>query len=100
MSKNPHYFRIISEWMPNGNVMEYIRSNPQANRLRLVSPAVRSLRHFTLMPRNDPQLSEAASGVVYLHGLGIAHGDLKGVRNYVLYGLLASLTAPRGQHTH
>jgi len=41
VSRDPQYFRIVSEWMPNGNVMEYIRSNPQTNRLRLVSPAIR-----------------------------------------------------------
>jgi len=66
--------------MPNGNVTEYVRSNPEANRLRLVSPAVRSPRDFMLIPLNDSQLSEVASGVAYLHELGIAHGDLKGVR--------------------
>ena len=40
VSKSPQYFRIISEWMPNGNVMEYIKSDPQTNRLRLVGRAV------------------------------------------------------------
>ena len=39
VSKSPQHFRIISEWMPNGNVMEYIKSNPEANRLRLVRSA-------------------------------------------------------------
>jgi serine/threonine protein kinase len=38
VSTNPYRFRIISEWMPNGNVMLYTRSNPEANRLQLVSP--------------------------------------------------------------
>jgi len=42
MSKEPPYFRIISEWMPNGNVTEYVRANPEANRLRLVSPVMDS----------------------------------------------------------
>ena len=28
---------------------------------------------------NHIQLFEVASGVTYLHGFGIAHGDLKGV---------------------
>ncbi|KAF9648137.1 kinase-like protein [Thelephora ganbajun] len=55
---DPHCFRILTEWMPNGNVMRYARSNPEANRLRL--------------------LSETASGVAYLHDLGVVHGDLKG----------------------
>ena len=42
VSENPRHFRIVSEWMANGNVMEYIKSNPEANRLRLVSPATHS----------------------------------------------------------
>jgi len=90
VSKNPTYFRIISEWMPNGNVTEYVGSNQEANRLRLVGPACipRGTLH---LPRN-PQLSEAASGVTYLHELGIAHGDLKGVRRYIFRSFVASLT--------
>ena len=52
-SKDPQYFRIISEWMPNGSVMEHIRSNPQTNRLRLASPAVHFLRCFILMCFNN-----------------------------------------------
>jgi len=51
-------FCILSEWMPNGNIMQYARSNPKANRLRL--------------------LAEVMSGVEYLHKLNIVHGDLKG----------------------
>ena len=30
-------FRIFTEWMSGGNVMQYARSNPGANRLRLVN---------------------------------------------------------------
>jgi len=40
VSKNPQQFRIITEWMPNGDAVEYVKSNPEANRLRLVSPAI------------------------------------------------------------
>jgi len=40
VSSNPQHFRIITEWMPNGDVAEYIEANPEANRLRLVSPPV------------------------------------------------------------
>ena len=86
VAKNPRHFRIISEWMPNGNVMEYTRSNPRANRLRLVSSVVRFLEVLYSDNRN-PQLSEVAFGVTYLHELGIVHGDLKGVRHYTLHGL-------------
>ena len=37
VSTDPPSFRIVSEWMRNGNVMEYTRSNPEVNRLQLVS---------------------------------------------------------------
>ena len=30
--------RILTEWMPCGDVTKYTKSNPNANRLRLVSP--------------------------------------------------------------
>ena len=34
---NSHRFRILTEWMPNGNIMQFARSNPAANRLQLAS---------------------------------------------------------------
>jgi len=36
-----------------------------------------------LIPLIDLQLSEVAAGVAYIHQLGIAHGDLKGVRCHI-----------------
>ena len=48
VSTDPHCFCILSEWMSNGNVMQYTRSNPEANRLRLVSPFVVSPRFLPL----------------------------------------------------
>lgn len=75
VTASPRSFRIVSDWMQNGNVMEYIRSNPEVDRLQLVS----SLVDPVLAILNDFQLSGAISGVAYLHGLGVIHGDLKGV---------------------
>jgi serine/threonine protein kinase len=37
VSKDPRGFCILTEWMPNGNVIQYARVNPEANRFRLVS---------------------------------------------------------------
>jgi len=37
VSVEPLCFRILTKWMPNGNVMDYAKSHPEANRLRLVS---------------------------------------------------------------
>ncbi|KAF9790619.1 kinase-like domain-containing protein [Thelephora terrestris] len=58
ISTDTHRFRILTEWMPNGNIMRYARSNLAANRLEL--------------------LSEVMSGVTYLHDHSIVHADLKG----------------------
>ena len=30
-------FQVISEWMPNGNITGFIKKNPDANRISLVS---------------------------------------------------------------
>ena len=63
--------------------MEYTRSNPEANRLLLVSPLAVSPRMSVLTIPNDVQLSEVMSGATYLHELGVVHGDLKGVPSNV-----------------
>ena len=78
MSTDPHGFCVLTEWMPNGNVMQYTRSNPEANRLQLVGPLAVSPRLPVTIIKNI-QLSEVMSGVAYLHELSIVHGDLKGV---------------------
>ena len=40
MDANQRSFSILTEWMPNGNVTQYAKSNPKANRLRLVRPPI------------------------------------------------------------
>lgn len=51
-------FAMVSEWMENGNINEFVRKDPEANRTVL--------------------LAEVASGLKYMHDLRIVHGDLKG----------------------
>ncbi|KAF9790534.1 kinase-like domain-containing protein, partial [Thelephora terrestris] len=58
ISTDTHRFCILTEWMPNGNIMQYAKSKLAANRLKL--------------------LSEVMSGVTYLHDHSIVHADLKG----------------------
>ena len=71
-------FSMVSEMMTNGNIVDYIRSK-RANRLCLVrlpfSPQRPNYRLYS-------QLRDVANGLQHLHGLGIVHGDLKGV-NFV-----------------
>ncbi|KAB5593151.1 Tyrosine kinase family catalytic domain containing protein [Ceratobasidium theobromae] len=50
---------MVSEWMPNGNVTEYVFNHPEADRLKLIVGV--------------------AAGLSYLHSKGIVHGDLKGL---------------------
>ncbi|KAF9789525.1 kinase-like domain-containing protein [Thelephora terrestris] len=50
---------MVSPWMEDGNIREYLLSKPHVNRLSL--------------------LVDIAQGVVYLHDMGVVHGDLKGL---------------------
>ena len=82
ISMDTHRLHIITEWMPNGNIMRYTRSNLAANRLKLVSQLA-VLPQF-IFPTKDIQLSEVMSGVTFLHDHSIVHGDLKGVHQMSL----------------
>ncbi|TDL22635.1 kinase-like protein [Rickenella mellea] len=48
---------MVSQWMANGNLLVYLRRYPRANRLNL--------------------LVGVAEGLLYLHQIGIVHGDVK-----------------------
>ncbi|KAF9781279.1 kinase-like domain-containing protein [Thelephora terrestris] len=74
---------IVSEWMVDGNILQFTTQRPEVNRLRL--------------------LAEAASGLQYLHSMDIVHSDLKPT-NIVIdsnfharlidYGLIAIISDP------
>ncbi|KAF9791125.1 kinase-like domain-containing protein [Thelephora terrestris] len=51
-------FAMISDWMANGNLNEFVEANPDADRLKL--------------------LGDTARGLIYIHERGVVHGDLKG----------------------
>ncbi|KZT35157.1 kinase-like protein, partial [Sistotremastrum suecicum HHB10207 ss-3] len=51
-------FSLVSPWMSNGTISEYVRNHPNIERI--------------------PLMIDVAQGLAYLHSMGIVHGDLKG----------------------
>ncbi|KAF9780779.1 kinase-like domain-containing protein [Thelephora terrestris] len=56
---------MVSQWMANGEIRDFITAHPNANRFKL--------------------LADVARGLVHLHNHGVAHGDLRG-RNVLVDG--------------
>jgi serine/threonine protein kinase len=68
---------LIYDWGPNGNITQYLESNPGASRHKLVGNCLCFVRNaFSDRPS---KLLQVARGLQYLHSFGIVHGDLKGV---------------------
>ena len=73
-----NWFAMVSEWMPNGNINQFVKAHPEVNRLRLVRPLLAPLLPSFRQLKNS-QLAGVPKGLIYLHGNGMVHGDLKGV---------------------
>ena len=71
-------FAMVSEWMPYGNINQFVKAHPDVDRPKLVRPPFATLlpsfRQLKIL-----QLAGVAKGLIYLHGSEIVHGDLKGV---------------------
>lgn len=68
---------MVSEWMVNGNISEFVKKQKDTNRFELVG-TILPQTHSPLMII-QLQLKGVARGLVYMHGEGMIHGDLKGV---------------------
>ena len=74
-------FAMVSEWMPNGNINQFVKEHPDANRFELVSFPSGPCRFLQLLTTvRLPKLKDVAKGLIYMHNQGMIHGDLKGVR--------------------
>ena len=74
-----HQLAMISEWMDNGNINEYVKGHEGVNRVQLVSNDITSRRNECNWLI---QLVDVANGLEHMHGLHMVHGDLKGVCPY------------------
>lgn len=77
MSENQ--FVMVSEWMMNGNINDFVRTRPDVNRIRLVGFCTRSLYPCSADNCETFQLEGVVNGLIYIHSQGMIHGDLKGV---------------------
>lgn len=74
---------LVSLWMPNGTVINYLRADSLKNRLDPVRSTYyqsSSTSSSLIVPYPcGVKLLDIATGLTYLHVLGIVHSDLKGV---------------------
>ena len=74
-------FAMVSEWMPNGNINQFVAAHQDVDRFELVSPPSKFVYSpLSLMIMRLLQLADVARGLDYMHTRGVVHGALKGVR--------------------
>ena len=68
---------MVSDWMENQNINNFVSGREDVNRLELVCLLVWPHPPFKIDLFS--QLADVARGLAYMHGRGMIHGDLKGV---------------------
>lgn len=70
--------------MRNGNISDYLKQNPAADRLRLVNIRLKESLPEAMLIHLISQCCEIAQGLEYLHSLGVVHCNLSVVSIPVL----------------
>ena len=73
------HIAMVSEWMTNGNINEFVGAHRDVNRFELVGFFILLLT-APVIDEITPKLKDSARGLIYIHGEGMIRGDLKGVR--------------------
>jgi serine/threonine protein kinase len=68
---------LVSPYYRNGNIISYLKKQPTVDKLALVSYMIKSIEGIPYSISS--QLAQVASGLSYLHGVSVVHGELKGV---------------------
>lgn len=87
--------QLVSEWMPGGELREYIKNNRHQNIIKLVSQFPRT----PIYASSCPQLLDIAKGLGYLHSHNVIHGDLKGVCVTLSFMVSALMVKSAGKHS-
>ena len=76
---NETHYVMVSEWMTHGNINQFVTAHPDANRFELVRPHSYLCNSHLSDDYVLLQLGDVVKGLIYMHGQGMIHGDLKGV---------------------
>jgi len=79
VSMNVADFCLVSPWCKNGDIVGYLKKQPNINRFNLASEFGKTALRLTLTSTHE-QLSDAARGLCFIHERAVVHGSLRPVR--------------------
>ena len=76
-------FSLVFPWYKNGNIDQYLKNSPRADRYDLAS-TLKLTAHSRRLHEPHEQLLGAVKGLLFLHSNGLVHGALRPVREAFL----------------